>query len=113
MNIQKEDKTDMSQDYISFQGLRFLFIDEFSTAAIEVFAEINFKTSQHIRKSNTWSLRKVGENSSERPFGGLNIVVSGDAWQFGPIGSCGAVFDNPIRMQSIASNSTIAAMSST
>ena len=112
MNIQKVDKTDMSQDYIRFQVLRFIFIDEFSTAAIEIFAEINFKTSQHIRKNNTWSLRKVGENTSDRPFGGLNIVVSGDAWQFGPIGSCGALFDNPTRMQCITSHATIAAMSS-
>ena len=111
-NIQKDDKKDMSQLHIRFQPLRFLFIDEFSTAAIEIFAEINDKTSKRIRQNNTWSLRKVGDKTSERLFGGLNLVVSGDAWQFGPIGSCGAVFDNPIRMQSIASNSTIAAMSS-
>ena len=111
-NIQKDDKKDMSQLHIRFQPVRFLFIDEFSTAAIEIFAEINDKTSKHIRQNNTWRLRKVGDKISERPFGGLNLVVSGDAWQFGPIGSCGVVFDNPIRMQSIASNSTIAAMSS-
>ena len=111
-NIQKDDKKDMSQLHIRFQPLRFLFIDEFSTAAIEIFAEINDKTSKHIRQNNTWRLRKVGDKTSERPFGGLNLVVSGDAWQFGPIGSCGAVFDNPIRMQSIAANSSIAGMSS-
>ena len=70
----------------------------------------NNKTTEHIRKNNTWSLRKVGQDISQRPFGGLNLVVSGDAWQFGPIGSCGAVFDNPIRMQCVAANSIIAAM---
>ena len=112
MNVQNDDKADMSQYYIRFQALRFLFIDEFSTAAIEIFAEINHTTSKHIRKNNTWSLRKVGNTTSDRPFGGLNIVVSGDAWQFGPIGSCGAVFDNPTRMQCITSHATIAAMSS-
>ena len=110
MNVQNEDKSDMSQFYIRFQGLRFLFIDEFSTAAIEIFAEINDKTSKHIRENNTWSLRKVGSEISKRPFGGLNVVVSGDAWQFGPIGSVGAVFDNPTRMQCKAANAIIASM---
>ena len=100
MNVQNDDKADMSQYYIRFQALRFLFIDEFSTAAIEIFAEINDKTTTHIRENNTWSLRKEGKNISHRPFGGLNVVVSGDAWQFGPIKSPGAAFDNPIKMQS-------------
>ena len=112
MNVQNDDKTDMSHYYIRFQGLRFLFIDEFSTAAIEIFAEINDKTSKHIRENNTWSWRKVGSEISKRPFGGLNVVVSGDAWQFGPIGSVGAVFDNPTRMQCKAANAIIASMSS-
>ena len=111
MNVQHQDKTDMSLEYIKYQGLRFVFIDEFSTAAVEIFAEINDQSCKHVRKNNTWSLRKVGKEISERPFGGLNMVVSGDAWQFGPIGSCGAVFDNPTRMQSVAAHSTIADMS--
>ena len=100
----------MSPYYIRFQALRFLFIDEFSTAGIEIFAEINDKTSKHIRENNTWSLRKVDNEICKRPFGGLNVVVSGDAWQFGPIGSVGAVFDNPTRMQFKAANKTIAQM---
>ena len=112
MNVQNEDKADMSHYHIRFQALRFLFIDEFSTAAIEIFGAINDKTTTHIRENNTWSLRKEGKNISNRPFGGLNVVVSGDAWQFGPIGSVGAVFDNPTRMQCKAANATIAAMSS-
>ena len=87
---------------ICFRYKPFLFLDEFSTAGIEIFAEINDKTSKHIRENNTWSLRKVGNEISKRPFGGLNVVVSGDAWQFGPIGSVGAVFDNPTRMRSSA-----------
>ena len=57
-NVRNEDKTDMSPYYIRFQALRFLFIDEFSAAAIEIFAQINAKTSQYIRNNNTWSLRK-------------------------------------------------------
>ena len=112
MNIQKDDKTDVSPYYIRFQSLRFIFVDEFSTAAVEIFAEINDKTSKHVRQNNTWSLRKIDKDSSEpRPFGGINVVVSGDAWQFGPIGSCGAVFDNPTRLKDSTSCAIIAAMS--
>ena len=110
LNVPNEDKKDMSPYYIRFQALRFLFLDEFSTAGIEIFAEINDKTSKHIRENNTWSLRKVGNEISKRPFGGLNVVVSGDAWQFGPIGSVGAVFDNPTRMRCKAANTIISNM---
>ena len=46
----------------------------------------------------------------ERPFGGLNVVVSGDAWQFGPIGSVGAVYDNYLRLPTRASLRDISAM---
>ena len=110
MNVQNEDKADMSHYYIRFQALRFLFIDEFSTAAIEWFAEINHKTTTHIRENNTWSLRKEGETISHRPFGGLNLVVSGDAWQFGPVGA-GAVFDDPFKTKfDSASNKIISEM---
>ena len=46
----RDNKRDMSADYVRYQALRFLFIDEFSTASIEILAEINDKTSKHIRK---------------------------------------------------------------
>ena len=39
-NGQKEEQGDVSPYYILFQALRFVFLDEFSTAAIEIFAEI-------------------------------------------------------------------------
>ena len=48
--------------------------------------------------------------SPERPFGGLNVITSGDAWQFGPIGSVEAIFDNPIRLPNKASLNEIAGM---
>ena len=110
MNVRNNDKADMSPHYVKFQALRYIFIDEFSTAAIEIFTEINNLTCRHIRSNNTWSLRKQDDTISDRPFGGLNMVVSGDAWQFGPIGSCGAVFDNPTRLQCSSAHETIAAM---
>ena len=60
----RDNKRDMSDDYVRYQALRFLFIDEFSTASIEILAEINDKTSKHIRKDCTWSTRKVGDGAS-------------------------------------------------
>ena len=46
----------------------------------------------------------------ERPFGGLNVVTSGDAWQFDPIGSIGAVYDNYLKVQNKQSLYNIATM---
>ena len=90
---QKEARNDIDSKFLRYQALRFMFIDELSTASIDVVAEINHNTSTHIRERGTWASRS---KNVKRPFGGLNVVVSGDAWQFGPIGSSGAVFDNPL-----------------
>ena len=59
--VGSDDKKNMSEDFLRYQALRFLFIDEFSTAGIEIFAKINHKISTHIRQDGTWSLRKKGE----------------------------------------------------
>ena len=104
---QKEAKNDMASVYIRYQSLRFMFIDEFSTASIDVFAEIDNNTTTHIRERGTWALRSKNE---KRPFGGLNVVTSGDAWQFGPIASSGAVFDNPLRLEKSLAAQQIATM---
>ena len=60
----RDNKRDMSQEYVRYQALRFLFIDEFSTAGIEILAEINDRTSKHIRKDCIWSTRKPGDGAS-------------------------------------------------
>ena len=67
---------------------------------IDVFATINYETSTHIRERGAWALRCKND---KHPFGGLNVVLSGDAWQFGPIGSSGAVFDNPLKLKKYSS----------
>ena len=104
---QNDAKNDMSSVFIRYQALRFMFIDEFSTASLDVFAEIDNNTSTHIRERGTWALR--GKND-KRPFGGLNVVTSGDAWQFGPVRSSGAVFDNPLLLQKSSAVQRIAEM---
>ena len=60
----QDNKRDMSQEYVRYQALRFLFIDEFSTASIEILTEINDRTSKHIRKDCTWSTRQPGDGAS-------------------------------------------------
>ena len=94
--VQKEVDNDINSKYQRYQALRFMFIDEMSTASIDIFAEINHNTSTHIRERGTWALRS---KNVKRPFGGLNLVTSGDSSQFGPVGSSGAVFDNPLNLK--------------
>ena len=107
MATQKEEKNDISSKFVRHQSLRFMFIDEVSTASLDVFADIHHFTSTHIRERGTWSLRS---RNIKRPFGGLNVVTSGDTWQFGPIGSSGAVFDNPLMLKKLSSVERIASM---
>ena len=95
---QTDKHKDISSKYLRYQSLRFMFIDEMNTASLDVLAEIGFNTSTHIRERSTWSLRS---KDYKRPFGGLNVMISGDAWQFPPVDSGGAtaVFANPLSHQ--------------
>ena len=89
---QNDAKNDMSSVFERYQALRFMFIDEFSTASLDVFAEIDNNTSTHIQERGTWALRQSkrtpgADRDNKRPFGGLNVITSGDAWHFGPVSS--------------------------
>ena len=42
--------------FLRYQTLRFMFLDEFSTTSIDVFADINQNTSTHIRERGTWAV---------------------------------------------------------
>ena len=99
---QKEDRNDLSSMYVRYSALRFMFIDDFSTIRIDILAERNDKTSRHIRERVTWSRRKREDKrdesgkskrnnddkrdesekrpfeSEKRPFGELNVFISGD-----------------------------------
>ena len=66
-----------------------------------------FSRSLHLHESAV--REKKNTLSLERPFGGLNVATSGDAWQFGPIASS-AVYDNPRNLPKKASIETIGAM---
>ena len=103
---QKRDRNDMVPLCLRYQTLRLMFIDEFSTLGLDVFAEIDNNTSTHIRERGTWSLRSKNVKGS---FGGLNVVTSRDAWQFGPIGSS-SIFDNPRRYPASSGVERVATM---
>ena len=60
---------------------RWLFIDEISMVSARLLAEVDVKLRGVIRDVGT---TKCGDDGLPRPFGGLNIVLSGDFWQLAP-----------------------------
>ena len=60
---------------------RWLFIDEISMVSARLLAEVDQKLRSVIRDVGTL---KCGEDGVPRPFGGLNVVLSGDFWQLAP-----------------------------
>ena len=60
---------------------RWLFIDEISMVSARLLAEVDAKLRGVIRDVGT---TKLGEGGVPRPFGGLNVVLSGDFWQLAP-----------------------------
>ena len=60
---------------------RWLFIDEISMVSARLLAEVDAKLRGVIRDVGT---TKRGDAGVPRPFGGLNVVLSGDFWQLAP-----------------------------
>ena len=58
-----------------------LIIDESSMASARLLADIDCKLRALARASSPFTKNKRG---MQRPFGGLNVVSSGDVWQFPP-----------------------------
>ena len=56
---------------------RWLIIGEISMVSAKLFAELEFKLRSVIRDIGTL---KTGKGQT-RPFGGLNVICSGDFWQ--------------------------------
>ena len=77
VTARKDNKKDMSKDFVRYQSLRFMFIDEFSTASLEILAEVNYKTRTYIRKDGTWSTRNdaTGEHFSSTCDTGDSFVI--------------------------------------
>ena len=58
--------------------LRWLIIDEISMVSAKLLATIDMKLRSVVRVLGT---QKKAENSVERSFGGLNVLMCGDSWQ--------------------------------
>ena len=66
-------------------------IDEISTLGLEVLSTLEKKVTQATRTKGTWKCNGRGE---ARPFGGLNLILTGDLWRFPPVKAT-AIFQKP------------------
>ena len=89
----KPDPNTSMQRFVKFQRLRWLIIDECSTAALEVLAALEKHLQDAVRPKNSWKCRKSG---AVRPFAGINVLIAGDCWQF-PAVKATSIFQNPFR----------------
>ncbi|CAK8992422.1 unnamed protein product [Durusdinium trenchii] len=80
-----------TDQFVKYQRLRWILVDETSTVGLEILATVEKKLQQSIRDKDTWKLRPGGE---KRPFAGLNLILTGDLWQFPPVKAT-AIFQNP------------------
>lgn len=79
------------EQFVQYQRLRWMVLDECSTTGLEVLATLEKRLTQATRAKGTWKLNAKGV---ARPFGGLNLIITGDMWQFPPVKAT-AMFQNP------------------
>ena len=81
------------EQFVKYKRLRWILIDECSTVGLEVLATLEKKLLNSTRDKATWKLRPNGES---RPFAGVNLILTGDLWQFPPVKAT-AIFQNPFQ----------------
>ena len=91
---------DMSAQFLKYERLRWLFIDECSTASAENQAEMEHNIRKSTRLENTWATGLRTEDGKlvkkTRVWGGLNVFQAGDMWQFKPVKAT-AIFNSPLK----------------
>ncbi len=79
-NVKKDDRKDINKKTVKYQSLRWIFIDEASTASVQILAELEYNLRRCTRQQNTWKLRfeSADGDCDERRWGGRNLVYCGD-----------------------------------
>ena len=81
MRGMKHGDPDIDALFLRCQSMRVLVIDEIEALAAGVFGALD-QNCTRARSRNVFARRPDG---SKRPFGGLNLITSGDWWQLPPV----------------------------
>ena len=87
---------DINKMWDENQNLRWVLMDEGSTASAEIFNILESNVRASTREQNAGVSYKVRPDGVERPFGGINLGVFGDWWQLPPVQQT-PLFTNPYR----------------
>ena len=87
----KNSEGDVDELFLKASGIRFIIIDEISTASPELLGLLD----AYLRRA-CCRHPYACYNKHKRPFGGINIIFAGDFWQLTPVRSH-AIFSNPFR----------------
>ena len=82
---------DVDALFVNAQGIRFLVIDEVSTASPMLLGLLDAYLRRVCCRHPYARL-----NGRRRPFGGINIILAGDFWQLTPV-RAHALFSNPFK----------------
>ena len=73
------------------QSLRWIIIDEISMVSAQLLGQLEVAVARVVRRKNPHRLDTSGH---PRPFGGINVLLSGDMWQLKPVTGL-ALFASP------------------
>ena len=85
---------DWDQLFENALSLRWLIIDECSTLSPSLLATFESFLRQKAAVRHPYAHRDGTRKRNPRPFGGLNLLLTGDLWQLPPVQDC-AIFNNP------------------
>ena len=97
-------KLDANPMYEKAVYMRWILIDEGSTASAEVLGALDSTLQQAVRATGTYARRGDG---SKRPFGGINLRIFTDWWQLPPVNAT-AITQNPLQRHSATVQRTLA-----
>ena len=79
-------------------SLKVIFIDEIETCDIELLAQVEQKQIACSARHDMFARQGGDSQNAKRPWGGVNVVMTGDWWQLTPTGDV-AVMSNPVMHQ--------------